>query len=202
MTKYDEVMDKIEVTPEMRARILKNVAQQTKKPSRRLQLRRFGTLAACLAVLLAGALTLPGLLSTPAQKEPETMVANGMAELPSRSDLSDAVGFPVKSAETLPFFPREIHYTSYWGDMAQIDYVNEDASACFRQSLGTDDNSGDWNEYPAQCDLSVGALSVTLKGDGSQYTLAVWTDGTYSYSLSLSAGQPAEVWQRIIEGVG
>ena len=202
LTKYDEVMDKIKVTPEMRARILKNVAQQTKKPARRLQLRRFGALAACLAVLLAGALTLPGLLSTPAQKEPETMVANGMAELPSRSDLSDAVGFPVKSAETLPFFPREIHYTSYWGDMAQIDYTNEDASACFRQSLGTDDNSGNWNEYPAQCDLSVGTLSVTLKGDVSQYTLAVWTDGTYSYSLSLSAGQPAEVWQKIIEGVG
>ena len=33
------------------------------------------------------------------------------------------------------------------------------------------------------------------------YTLAIWQDGTYSYSLSLSAGQPASVWAELIEGV-
>ncbi len=207
MTKYDEVMDKIEVTPQMRDRVLRHAEQQMaqadqKKPARLRSLRRFGALAACLAVLLAGALTLPGLVSQPAQKEPETMVANGMVELPSRNDLSEAVGFPVKSAEALPFFPQSIHYTSYWGDMAQIDYANGDASACFRQSLGEDDNSGDWNEYLAQTQLTVSGCTITLKGAEDSYTLAIWTDGTYSYSLILSSGQPATVWQTIVEGVG
>ena len=202
MTKYDEVMEKLEVTPEMRARILQNVetqmAEPRKKPNR---LRRFAALAACLAVLLVGAAALPKLISSPAPEESETMVANGMVEVTSKEELSEAVGFPVKSAQSLPFFPQSIYYTSYWGEMAQIDYANGGSMACFRQSLGEEDNSGDWSEYPAQKSLTVNGCAVTLKGEADSYTLAIWQDGTYSYSLSLSAGQPASVWESIVEGV-
>ena len=200
--KYDEVMEKLEVTPEMRARILQNVktqmAEPCKKPNR---LRRFAALAACLAVLLMGAMALPKFISSPVPEESETMVANGMVEVTSKEELSEAVGFPVKSAQSLPFFPQSIYYTSYWGDMAQIDYANGGSTACFRQSLGEEDNSGDWNEYPAQESLTVNGCAVTLKGERDSYTLGIWSDGTYSYSLSLSAGQPASVWESIVEGV-
>ena len=202
MTKYDEVMEKLEVTPEMRARILQNVetqmAEPRKKPNR---LRRFAALAACLAILLVGAAALPKLISSPAPEESETTIANGMVEVASKEELSEAVGFPVKSAQSLPFFPQSIYYTSYWGEMAQIDYANGGSTACFRQSLGEEDNSGDWSEYPAQKSLTVNGCAVTLKGEADSYTLAIWQDGTYSYSLSLSAGQPASVWESIVEGV-
>ena len=202
MTKYDEVMEKLEVTPEMRARILQNVetqmAEPRKKPNR---LRRFAALAACLAILLVGAAALPKLISSPAPEESETTIANGMVEVASKEELSEAVGFPVKSAQSLPFFPQSIYYTSYWGEMAQIDYENGGSTACFRQSLGEEDNSGDWSEYPAQKSLTVNGCAVTLKGEADSYTLAIWQDGTYSYSLSLSAGQPASVWAELIEGV-
>ena len=164
MTKYDEVMEKLEVTPEMRARILQNVktqmAEPCKKPNR---LRRFAALAACLAVLLMGAMALPKFISSPVPEESETMVANGMVEVTSKEELSEAVGFPVKSAQSLPFFPQSIYYTSYWGDMAQIDYANGGSTACFRQSLGEEDNSGDWNEYPAKESFTVNGCAVTLK---------------------------------------
>ena len=202
MTKYDEVMEKLEVTPEMRARILQNVetqmAEPRKKPNR---LRRFAALAACLAILLMGAMALPKFISSPVPEESETMIANGMVEVTSKEELSEAVGFPVKSAQSLPFFPQSIYYTSYWGEMAQIDYANGGSTACFRQSLGEEDNSGDWSEYPAQKSLTVNGCAVTLKGEADSYTLATWQDGTYSYSLSLSAGQPASVWESIVEGV-
>lgn len=202
MTKYDEVMEKLEVTPEMRARILQNVetqmAEPRKKPNR---LRRFAALAACLAILLVGAAALPKLISSPTPEESETTIANGMVEVASKEELSEAVGFPVKSAQSLPFFPQSIYYTSYWGEMAQIDYANGGSTACFRQSLGEEDNSGDWSEYPAQKSLTVNGCAVTLKGEADSYTLAIWQDGTYSYSLSLSAGQPASVWESIVEGV-
>ena len=202
MTKYDEVMEKLEVTPEMRARILQNVetqmAEPRKKPNR---IRRFAALAACLAILLVGAAALPKLISSPTPEESETTIANGMVEVASKEELSEAVGFPVKSAQSLPFFPQSIYYTSYLGEMAQIDYENGGSMACFRQSLGEEDNSGDWSEYPAQKSLTVNGCAVTLKGEADSYTLAIWRDGTYSYSLSLSAGQPASVWAELIEGV-
>ena len=202
MTKYDEVMEKLEVTPEMRARILQNVETQMAKPRKKPnRLRRFAALAACLAILLVGAAALPKLISSPAPEESETTIANGMVEVASKEELSEAVGFPVKSAQSLPFLPQSIYYTSYWGEMAQIDYANGGSMACFRQSLGEEDNSGDWSEYPAQKSLTVNGCAVTLKGEADSYTLAIWRDGTYSYSLSLSAGQPASVWAELIEGV-
>lgn len=202
LTKYDEVMEKLEVTPEMRARILRNVEAQTAQPvNKQNRMRRFAALAACLAVLLVGAIALPQRTSDPVPEASETMIANGMVEVTSRDELSKAVGFPVKSAQSLPFFPQDIRYTSYWGEMAQIDYANGGSTACFRQSLGEADNSGDWNEYPALEKLTASGCAVTLKGETDSYTLAVWQDGTYSYSLNLSTGQPASVWREIIEGV-
>ena len=206
LTKYDEAMEKIELTPQMRARILQNVERELQEPAKKTafpgKLRRIAALAACLAILLVGALTLPGLVSRPSQEEePETMIANGIVEVTSREELSDAVGFTVKAVQTLPFFPQSILYTSYWGEMAQIDYANGPESACFRQSLGTQDNSGDWNEYPAQETIEVSGISVTLKGEKDAYTLAIWSDGTYSYSLSVTTGQTPSVWESIVEGV-
>ena len=56
-------------------------------------------------------------------------------------------------------------------------------------------------KYRAQKSLTVNDCAVTLKGEADSYTLAIWQDGTYSYSLSLSAGQPASVWESIVEGV-
>ena len=50
--KYDELMDKIEVTDAMRARILRNVSAAAPKKT---PVRRYALLAACLAVVLLGA---------------------------------------------------------------------------------------------------------------------------------------------------
>lgn len=200
--KYDELMDKIEVTDAMRARILTRVSgAEQRKPAA----RRWALAAACFAVLLLGALTVPKLLTgDPAQKQPEqgVMIANGMEEVANAQALADAVGFPVSEAAVLPFEPTAVHYTSYWGQMAQITYEADDQSAELRKSPGTEENSGDWTEYPAAEQLTVGTLDVQLRGDAQDvYTLAVWTDGQYAYSLRLSQGQNAEVWQQIITGV-
>ncbi len=65
--------------------------------------------------------------------------------------------------------------------MAQTDYANGSAGACLRQSVGTEDHSGDWNEYPAQQTITAAGCTVTLKGETGSYTLAIWTDGNYSY---------------------
>ena len=47
--KYEQIMDKIEVTPEMRQRVLRNVEAEQAKQKKRQLTRRLVTLAACLA---------------------------------------------------------------------------------------------------------------------------------------------------------
>ena len=71
----------------------------------------------------------------------------------------------------------------------------------FRKSVGSDDNSGDYNAYSAVEEISVGEVTAMLKGADGSFTLAIWSDGAYSYSLQLSDGLTAAEWETLIAAV-
>lgn len=50
-------------------------------------------------------------------------------------------------------------------------------------------------------ELEANGTTVTLKGYAGQYTLAIWTDGSYSYSLSLTDGLSLSDWQTLISSI-
>lgn len=84
---------------------------------------------------------------------------------------------------------------SYWGELAELHYSGEEQTAVYRQSIGTEDNSGDYDAYKDVTEITVNEMNITLKGNDGIYTLAVWTDGEYSYSLSLSSGVSENSWR-------
>lgn len=203
--KYDEIMEHIEVTPEMRQRILGNIQNMDlteKKSAKVIQLpqwRRFATLAACLALVLVGALTIPNLLPQ-GQVDPPDLVDGGIVEVATLEELKEAVGFEVTDWDSLPFQAEGTSYTAYWQDMAEIVYNGEGQTAAYRKGKGTEDISGDYNDYEAKTVVILNDISVTLKGDGEIYTLAIWTDGGFSYSLSLETGVSESEWESILLG--
>lgn len=205
--KYDEVMEKIEVTHEMRQRILSNIQDMDlseKKPAKVIRFpkwRQLTTLAACFALLLVGALTLPNYLTQ--GSIPTDMVGNpvgDIVEVTSVQELSQAVGFDVDDLNNLPFTPEQTTYLSYWQEMAEIVYTGEGQTATYRKAPGIADVSGDSNEYTAETVIQADGCSVALKGTGETYVLAIWNNGDYSYSLALSQGIPADQWETIIPG--
>lgn len=200
---YDEVMEKIEVTPEMRRRVLERIAAEDIAPSKPKALRfpklkKYLPAAACLALVIVGAAALPRLIRP--QPPGTVQVVPQIQEAASLDELSELVGFAVETEFALPFAPEETTYCSYWNELAQVQYSGQGQSATYRQSAGTADNSGDYTVYGDAAEVTAGGLSVTLKGDGGAYVLAVWTDRTFSYSLRLSQGAPAEQWLAILAG--
>lgn len=115
-------------------------------------------------------------------------------EAGSLQELSARVGFEVKEGFTLPFEPEETTYCSYWNELAQIQYSGQGQTAAYRQSAGPEDNSGDYSSYGDTVQIDADGLAATLKGEGGRYVLAVWTDGLFSYSLSLSQGVTEAEW--------
>lgn len=198
---YDEIMERIQVTTEMRTRILEHLQGAGLKPAARVipfpALKKYGSIAACLVLLLVGAIALPHLLN-PTEPEPPVLTGPNIVEAASIQELSELVGFEVTTDFSLPFQAETVTYCSYWNEMAQIEYSGEGCSAMYRQSLGTDDNSGDYNTYGDITVMEVNGLDITLKGENGIYTLAVWTDGDCAYSLSLSLGVNADSWQSIL----
>ncbi len=214
MKKYDEIMNKIEVDEAMRKRILsyvENLKLETEKTAKRREdskirqfrrrtVRNITAAAACIAILLVCTFAWPK-LTGPGELETKKSVSivNGIVEIKSIAELSAAVGFPVNEVEGLPFTVEKEVYTSYWGEMAQIEYTGEGGTAVFRKGTGTNDVSGDYNVYSNVKEITVGSSMVTLKGNTDSFTLAVWTDGEYSYSLDISGGLSEDEWIKMIQ---
>ena len=167
------------------------------------------SMAACLAVIIAvaSALKSPAQVSTSDDlqtNEGDTpgFVQGGadIVELDSAAALSAAVGFEVNDID-LPFTPEQTEYISYWHELAEIDYTGEGKTACYRKAAGTEDCSGDYNVYTDVTEFEESGMTVMLKGDAGQYTLAIWTDGSYSYSLSLSDGLSLSDWQALMNSI-
>lgn len=167
------------------------------------------SMAACLAVIIAvaSALRSPAQVSTSDDLQPNEgditdFVQGGadIVELDSAAALSAAVGFEVNDID-LPFTPEQTEYISYWHELAEIDYTGEGKTACYRKAAGTEDCSVDYNVYTDVTEFEAGSITVTLKGDAGQYTLAIWTDGSYSYSLSLSDGLSLSDWQALMNSI-
>lgn len=197
---YDEIMEHIAVTQEMRQRVLANIAQEDVTPVppkivRLPPLKKYLSVAACFILLLAGAASLPRLLDRTQPEPPPVLTAPNIAQAASLSELSALVRFEVTTEFSLPFEPEETTYLSYWNEMAEVVYSGEACSAVYRQSMGSNDNAGDYNIYSDEVELTAGGRTVTLKGDNGIYVLAVWTDEAYSYSLSLSPGAERHIWQ-------
>lgn len=201
---YDEIMDRIEVTEEMRRRVLNRIAQEHIEPARprvpRLPAwKTYLSAAACLILVAAGAAALPRLAQLLPPRDGNVQVASPIQEAATLTELSGLVGFEVRPA-ALPFAPEETAYCAYWNELAQIQYSGQGQTATYRQSAGESDNSGDYTVYRDTAGITVGGLSATLKGEAGAYALAVWTDGTFSYSLRLSQGLTETQWRALLEG--
>ena len=203
---YRELMEQVNLTPEARERILTNVQQadlspQPEKvvpfPRRRQTWRRWASLAACLVVVMAAVLAVPQLRAEPNETTPPQLTGTPFHQVDTLAALSDAVGFPVAEPAALPFDLVNTTYTAYDEGLAEITYTGpNDQTATYRQSLGTADNSGDDTLY--EDTQVIPENNATLKGQDQSYTLALWTDDTYTYSLNLSTGLSADAWQALL----
>lgn len=208
---YDEIMEEIQVTDEMRDRILQNIANteiqkksSVKKRYRFHRWQKYSLTAACFALLLIGAAALPGLWSGKGQEpsgvgsemNTEELVSGsqwGLQECSSAEALSEAAGFSIEDLGKIPFEAREAYYM-YLGDgLAEIRYYGAaEERLDYRKSVGTEDNSGVYLEFDRVQEEEVNGIQVTLKGDADRVYLILWQKDGFSYSIYEEEGILAE----------
>lgn len=208
---YDEIMEEIQVTDEMRDRILQNIANTEiqKKPSGKkvshvYRWQKYSLTAACLALLLVGAVALPKLWSGNWQESPRVGSEAGTGELTGSASwgiqecssvetLSETAGFLVGNLEQLPFTVQETDYL-YLGDgLAEIRYYGlGEERLDYRKSVGMEDNSGVYLEFDRVQEEDVNGIQVTLKGDADRVYLILWQKDGFAYSIYEEEGIPTE----------
>ena len=218
---YREAMEHIQVTPAMRERILQNLSRAEKQPAKKagqlIPWKQVLSLAACAAVLVVGVTALPhsGELGSSSESglenNSESIVSwqEGMVgtaapaqEYTSLEALSAAAGFAVQEPQKLPFAVQETSYTLLFGELAQVEQTGaEGEKLLYRVSQEAGDNSGDYTIYSVEEQQTIGGVIVMLKGDADGFRLAVWQEGTFSYSLSSSQSLSLKQMQALIESV-
>lgn len=202
MKRYDAVMRHIQVTQAMHARILHELAgmalQPRPKPARLFHFKKYLSIAACLLLLLVGMGVLSHLFLFPSPANPPVQAVPDMVHCASPSELAQTVGFASPQVRALPFHAETVTYMAYWHELAQVTYSGEGQTAVIRKAFGSEDISGDFSAYTHTEKIALGTGAVTLKGTEGSYTLALWTNEEFSYSLKLSKGLSKEDWVSVL----
>lgn len=118
-------------------------------------------------------------------------IPNPWTDYDSKDDAAQAAGFDLAVPDEISgCSEKSYRVLSAEGDvMFEIIYASgEDETARICKAPGADDVSGDYNEYAETETVDAGGVSVTMKGENGLVKLAVWTNGDYSYVLSVESG--------------
>ncbi len=105
--------------------------------------------------------------------------------------------FSIEAPESLEGYPQRLIQVIH-KEMIQVFYTDGDLAeedtkhVLLRKGLGSEDVSGDYNEYDTVTTKEADGRTLTLKGSGDLVYLAIWTEGAYSYSVYCSAGMDAD----------
>ena len=116
--------------------------------------------------------------------EQQTGLANPREEYGSDMGSLDAAQEAVGFTLTVPGSITPENYVVISGVTLEVDFDG----GYIRKAKGSEDISGDYNEYDTIKTETAGGKEVTLKGNAGKVMLAVWTEGDYAYCAGVTDG--------------
>ena len=119
-----------------------------------------------------------------------TEIPNPFIEAKNLDEASKIAGFTLSVPANYEDYKKQT-IQAIENDMIEVIYFNDtdNEGLRIRKAKGTDDISGDYNEYKNVETVKVGDYDVTEKSDGKNIFVATWTDGTYSYAIDIDRAE-------------
>ena len=103
-----------------------------------------------------------------------------------------AAGFEMSVPDAPKGYETAIYRVNTGTQMLEViysdkDLENEDAVEAYRirKAIGSDDISGDYNDYSEKTEVSVSGNQVSLKGNDGKVFVATWTSGECTYAIDI-----------------
>lgn len=153
-------------------------------------------------LMLLTILSLAACGSSTDSDEPDIIgMPNPFTDFNTLAEAEKQTGFYITLPDAIGSSNNKI-YRAMNDEMLEVIYVNgEDETGRIRKARGSEDISGDYNEYAETETVSVGGIDVLLKGDAGLVKLAVWTNDGYAYSVSSEAGMTADEMMALVSAV-
>jgi hypothetical protein len=230
MGKYSEIMKNIELTDEMRERVIRNVMAETSKvtevsaPKRRagnpVLLRSLALAAA--ALLVAGGIFLASrklrngkAVVSPTSTEatsssgiiaqgPDTSgPAGGPMDFSDIASLNQATGSSLSDLKALPFAPSQKSYVVYESGFTEICYTGNETEECiWRISTNASEITAMAENFSVSRDIKLqDGSSFSAFGEEDGMYMAIWNDGTNYHSIQFLQPAGDEVLKGLIEEI-
>ena len=117
-------------------------------------------------------------------QEQDYGVPNPYEIVDTLDEASKIAGFNLSVPATYGDYKKQV-IQAIEDDMIEVIYFNDtdNEGLRIRKAIGTDDISGDYNEYKDVETVKVGDVEVTEKGSDGDIAVVIWNDGTYSYAI-------------------
>lgn len=126
------------------------------------------------------------------EEETEQVIGmpNPWSDHKDMAEAAAAAGFELEIPEEIAGTKAD-SFRTLDGTDATLEVIFHDGkgeeTARIRKAPGSDDISGDYNDYKESKDVEIGDISVNMKGNNGKIMLATWQDGDYTYAVSASA---------------
>lgn len=160
--------------------------------------------AMAFALTGCGAKETPTESTTSATEEGDTdttQMPNPWTDCETLEEAETNAGFSMQAPNTIGEYSATI-IQNLDQEIIQVYYEKDgsDTVILIRKGTGSDDISGDYNEYTEIKDVQLGDVQATEKGNDGTVRLATWTADEYSYSVSVPGMTEKEI-ATIIEQV-
>lgn len=122
------------------------------------------------------------------EEEPEetgTQIPNPYVDYETLEDACEAAGVSLLLPDSIEGYER-VDYQAIDGQMVNVIYTAADGSMLLiRKAKGSEDISGDYNEYEHNSEQTINDIDVQVRGNGDTLSAAVWYDNGEAYSMTV-----------------
>ena len=142
------------------------------------------SLAACSQPAASDAASTAGSASSSATSD-TAQIPNPWTDCTTLADAAALTGYDFTVPDSVDGYPDVTIAVLESEQLTEVQYSSGNARLCLRKAPGSDDISGDYNQYAESNAVDVDGRSVTLQGNDGQVQLATWLDRDYTYSIGI-----------------
>ena len=153
-------------------------------------------------ILLAGLAAASLCMGSVHAEQPIQQIPSPLVSYTSVRDAWAVAGLPVYTPTLLPVGYAQKDIIVIDRSIAEIFYRNDAGKEIlFRMAKGDADISGDSTVYEVNQVVQIGRQYIRVKGTEKLVSLALWSRGGYTFSLSFEEPVPVEAVQAIVSTV-
>ena len=140
--------------------------------------------------------------STDSEDDGNVQITSPFVDCETLEEAGELAGFDISVPDEIDGGYTQGTIQAVENEMIQVIYTTEAGEEItLRKGTGTEDISGDYNEYAEENTLDVDGTSVTARGSDGLVYAATWTDGTYTYAITASAGLESDSVSALVPSI-